>query len=79
MIKLFYKTMHLRFWEAIMRIMVCGGAGFIGSHFIDYILNKYPEDFVLCYDILTYAGRVENLKNCKNNKKYRLLCYQKAN
>ena len=62
--------MYLWFWEVIMRIMVCGGAGFIGSHFIDYILNKYPEDFVLCYDLLTYAGKVENLKNCKNNKNF---------
>ncbi len=50
-----------------MRIMVCGGAGFIGSHFIDYILNNYPLDFVLCYDKLTYAGKRSNFShNLKN-------------
>ena len=53
-----------------MKIMVCGGAGFIGSHFIDYILNKYPNDFVLCYDKLTYAGKEENFAHNLANKSF---------
>lgn len=53
-----------------MRVMVCGGAGFIGSHFIDYILNNYKEDFVLCYDKLTYAGKKENFSHNLSNKSF---------
>lgn len=41
-------------------ILVTGGAGFIGSNFIKYILNKYPEYKILVLDTLTYAGSVEN-------------------
>lgn len=44
-------------------IFVTGGAGFIGSNFIRYWLNKYPFDTVLNYDLLTYAGNLENLKD----------------
>ncbi|MBQ7408011.1 MAG: dTDP-glucose 4,6-dehydratase [Clostridia bacterium] len=53
-----------------MRVMVCGGAGFIGSHFIDYILNNYKEDFVLCYVKLTYAGKKENFSHNLSNKNF---------
>ena len=42
-------------------MLVTGGAGFIGSEFIDYTLNKYDDVFVLCLDKLTYAGQC--LKN----------------
>ena len=42
-------------------VMVTGGAGFIGSNFIRYWLRKYPEDSVLNYDLLTYAGNLPNL------------------
>lgn len=47
------------------KIFVTGGAGFIGSNFIRYWLNKYPQDLVLNYDLLTYAGNLENLKDIK--------------
>ena len=40
-----------------MRLLVTGGAGFIGSHFVDYILDKYPDYQVINLDALTYAGR----------------------
>ncbi len=53
-----------------MRVMVCGGAGFIGSHFIDYVLNNYKDDFVLCYDKLTYAGKKENFAHNFINKNF---------
>ena len=42
-------------------VMVTGGAGFIGSNFIRYWLRKYPEDSVVNYDLLTYAGNLPNL------------------
>ena len=42
-------------------LMVTGGAGFIGSNFVRYMLNKYPTYWVLVYDKLTYAGNMDNL------------------
>ncbi len=47
----------------MQRLMVTGGAGFIGSNFVRYMLEKYPEYFIVVYDKLTYAGRVENLED----------------
>ena len=44
-------------------IFVTGGAGFIGSNFIRYWLMNYPDDFVINYDLLTYAGYLESLKD----------------
>jgi dTDP-glucose 4,6-dehydratase len=51
-------------------IMVTGGAGFIGSNFIRYILNKYNDIRVINYDKLTYAGNPDNIKDLENNKNY---------
>ena len=45
-----------------MTILVTGGAGFIGSNFIYYLLKEHPEDRVLCVDCLTYAGNLSTLK-----------------
>ena len=45
-----------------MRVVVTGGAGFIGSAFINYLLDNFECD-VLCLDKLTYAGRRENIKH----------------
>lgn len=44
-----------------MNILVTGGAGFIGSNFVHYMLNKYPEDKIVNLDLLTYAGNLHNL------------------
>ena len=44
-----------------MQILVTGAAGFIGSNFVHYWLERYPEDGVVAYDLLTYAGNRENL------------------
>jgi dTDP-glucose 4,6-dehydratase len=52
------------------KILVTGGAGFMGSHFIRYWLNKYPDDFVVNFDALTYAANLDNLKDVEQNKKY---------
>ncbi|HOF42797.1 MAG TPA: GDP-mannose 4,6-dehydratase, partial [Candidatus Moranbacteria bacterium] len=46
-----------------MKILITGGAGFIGSNFIHYILGKYPDYKVINLDALTYAGNLENLKD----------------
>jgi len=53
-----------------MKILVTGGAGFIGSNFILYWLKKYPQDKIINLDKLTYAGNLENLKSIKNNPNY---------
>jgi dTDP-glucose 4,6-dehydratase len=53
-----------------MKILVTGGAGFIGSCFVRYILNKYTDYKVINLDALTYAGNIENLDDVKNNPNY---------
>lgn len=54
-----------------MRIFVTGGAGFIGSNFIRYILDTYTEDEVVCLDKLTYAGNYDNLIGLKKDKRFK--------
>ena len=51
-------------------ILVTGGAGFIGSNFIKYLLETYPNDVIVNLDSLTYAGNLENLKDIEDNKNY---------
>lgn len=46
-----------------MIVLVTGGCGFIGSHFLRYMMNAYPGDFFICLDALTYAGNKNNIKN----------------
>ncbi len=53
-----------------MKILVTGGAGFIGSNFIHYWLKKYPEDKLINLDKLTYAGNLDNLKEIKDSENY---------
>lgn len=53
-----------------MKLLVTGGAGFIGSNFIHYWLEKYPEDSITNLDLLTYAGNLNNLKNIEGNPNY---------
>ncbi len=56
-----------------MRILVTGGAGFIGSNFIKYILKKYPTYRVVNIDKLTYAGNLDNLREVAKQKSYRFV------
>jgi dTDP-glucose 4,6-dehydratase len=53
-----------------MNLLITGGAGFIGSNFVRYILEKYPNYKVVNYDLLTYAGNLENLKDVENHPNY---------
>ncbi|MDO5561927.1 MAG: dTDP-glucose 4,6-dehydratase [bacterium] len=53
-----------------MRILVTGGAGFIGSNFILYWLKNHPEDEITNLDALTYAGNLANLKSVENQDNY---------
>lgn len=55
-----------------MKLFVTGGAGFIGSNFIRYILSQSRHSIVN-YDLLTYAGNLENLKEVESNKRYRFI------
>lgn len=53
-----------------MNILVTGGAGFIGSNFIHYMLDRYPDYKIINLDALTYAGNLDNLKLVENNPNY---------
>ena len=53
-----------------MKWLVTGGAGFIGSNFIFYLLEKYPEDQIVCLDKLTYAGNLETLEKVMQNPNF---------
>lgn len=56
-----------------MRIAVLGGAGFMGSNFVRYLLKNYTDTVVLVYDKLTYAGRLENVHDVLENPKLRFI------
>ncbi|MBZ4687979.1 MAG: dTDP-glucose 4,6-dehydratase [Clostridiales bacterium] len=61
-------------WSEIMKnILVTGGAGFIGSNFIRYMLNKYDDYKIINLDLLTYAGNLENLKDVEDNPNYEFI------
>lgn len=53
-----------------MNIVVTGGAGFIGSNFVYYELEKHPEDKIICFDALTYAGNMATLADAMNNPQF---------
>jgi len=54
-------------------ILVTGCAGFIGSNFVPYFLEKYPNYNLVNLDLLTYAGDLENLKECETNPRYKFI------
>ena len=56
-----------------MTIIVTGGAGFIGSNFIYYLLDKYPDYRIICVDKLTYAGNLLTLKNAMENPDFKFV------
>lgn len=53
-----------------MKILITGGAGFIGSNFVHYMLERYPSYQIINLDALTYAGNLENLRSIQENSNY---------
>lgn len=56
-----------------MKYLVTGGAGFIGSNYMHYVVNKYPEDYFVCLDALTYAGNYNNIKDLEGKDNYKFI------
>jgi dTDP-glucose 4,6-dehydratase len=57
----------------MINVLITGGAGFIGSNFIPYFLKKYQNYSIINLDLLTYAGDLENLKECENSLRYKFV------
>ena len=55
------------------KILITGGAGFIGGNFVNYMVNKYPEYMIVNLDLLTYAGNLETLKDVENKSNYKFV------
>lgn len=55
------------------KYLITGGAGFIGSNFVKYMINKYKDDYFVCLDALTYASSIESLDEVINNKKFKFV------
>ena len=51
-------------------LLITGGAGFIGSNLVEYLIEKYPDYQIVVLDLLTYAGNAEHLKSVKNAKNF---------
>lgn len=63
----------MMFSNSNKNILLTGTAGFIGSNFVPYFLEKYLSYNLINLDLLTYAGNLENLKECKNNTRYKFI------
>lgn len=55
------------------KFLVTGGAGFIGSNYLHYVVDKYPEDEFVCLDALTYAGNYNNIKKLEEKSNYKFV------
>lgn len=56
-----------------MRFLITGGAGFIGSNYMHYVVNKYPNDYFVCLDALTYAGNYNNIIDLENKDNFKFV------
>ena len=56
-----------------MKILVTGGAGFMGGNFVHYLLRKYPQDEIVNLDLLTYAGNLETLRSVQGEANYKFV------
>ena len=55
------------------KFLITGGAGFIGSNYLHYVVNKYPKDKFVCLDALTYAGNYNNIKDLENKSNFKFV------
>ena len=55
------------------KFLITGGAGFIGSNYLHYVVKKYPKDKFVCLDALTYAGNYNNIKSLEKAKNYKFV------
>ena len=55
------------------KFLITGGAGFIGSNYLHYVVDKYPKDEFVCLDALTYAGNYNNIKDLEKAKNYKFV------
>ena len=65
--------MEVREERSFKTLLITGGAGFIGSNFIHYLIKKYPEYKIINLDKLTYAGNLENLRDIENNPNHKFI------
>ena len=56
-----------------MKFVITGGAGFIGSNYLHYVVNKYPDDELICIDALTYAGNYNNIKDLSSMSNFKFI------
>lgn len=56
-----------------MKFLITGGAGFIGSNYLHYVVDKYPNDYFVCLDALTYAGNYNNIKYLEGKNNYKFI------
>ena len=56
-----------------MKFLITGGAGFIGSNYLHYVVNKYNDDKFVCIDALTYAGNYNNIKELENKENFKFV------
>ncbi|MBQ8473059.1 MAG: dTDP-glucose 4,6-dehydratase [Bacilli bacterium] len=56
-----------------MRFLITGGAGFIGSNYLHYVVEKYPDDYFVCLDALTYAGNYNNIKDLEGKQNFKFV------
>ena len=56
-----------------MKFLITGGAGFIGSNYLHYVVNKYPNDEFVCLDALTYAGNYNNIKDLETKTNFKFI------
>ena len=56
-----------------MKYLITGGAGFIASNYLHYVVDKYPEDYFVCLDALTYAGNYNNIKMLEGKPNYKFV------